>query len=165
MSRSGYSDDCGGWDLIRWRGAVNAAIKGARGQALLRELLAGLDAMPVKELVADEFAADGCMCALGVVGAARGMDLSKLDIEDRESVAKAFGIATALAAEVMDVNDNGGNRWGRYHANIKTTAEMDEADRRDREKRWHDVRSWVAASLLSAQGQDAAAIRKLGAQE
>ncbi|KGC50992.1 hypothetical protein DO66_5867 [Burkholderia pseudomallei] len=36
MSRSGYSDDCGGWSLIRWRGAVNSAIKGARGQKFLR---------------------------------------------------------------------------------------------------------------------------------
>lgn len=144
MSRSGYSDDCGGWDLIRWRGAVNSAIRGARGQRLLRELAAAMDAMPVKELVADEFQGDGCFCALGVVGAARGLDLSALDIEDREGVAQAFGVATALAAEIMDVNDNSGNYWGRYPVGIVTAEEMRLAERRDREKRWHDVRAWVA---------------------
>ncbi len=26
MSRYGHSEDCEGWDLIRWRGAVNQAI-------------------------------------------------------------------------------------------------------------------------------------------
>jgi hypothetical protein len=40
MSRSGYSDDCDGWALIRWRGAVNSAIKGRRGQQALREIVA-----------------------------------------------------------------------------------------------------------------------------
>lgn len=148
MSRSGYSDDCGGWDLIRWRGAVTSAIRGARGQALLREVAQALDAMPVKELIEGEFAAEGCMCTLGVVGAARGMDLTKLDIEDRESVAGAFGVATALAAEIMDVNDNSGSRWGRYYAGIKTTEEMQAADRADREKRWSDVRQWVEQHLV-----------------
>lgn len=44
MSRSGYNDDCDGWALIRWRGAVNSAINGKRGQAFLRELVAALDA-------------------------------------------------------------------------------------------------------------------------
>jgi len=39
MSRSGYSDDCDVWALIRWRGAVKSAIRGARGQAMLRELI------------------------------------------------------------------------------------------------------------------------------
>lgn len=37
MSRSGYTDDCDDqWALIRWRGAVNSAIKGKRGQQALR---------------------------------------------------------------------------------------------------------------------------------
>ena len=33
MSRSGYTDECDGWELVRWRGAVNSAIRGKRGQA------------------------------------------------------------------------------------------------------------------------------------
>src|SRR5437868_4429286 len=103
MSRSGYSDDCDGWAAIRWRGAVAAATKGARGQALLREMMAALDAMPVKELVAHELEAEGSYCALGVVGKARGLDMAKLDPEDRDQVAEAFGIAPALAAEIVYV--------------------------------------------------------------
>lgn len=32
MSRCGYSDDYDQWALIRWRGAVESAIRGKRGQ-------------------------------------------------------------------------------------------------------------------------------------
>lgn len=141
MSRSGYSDDCDGWALIRWRGAVNSAIRGARGQALLRELAAAMDAMPVKELVAGELESNGCHCALGVVGAARGIDLSKLDTWDRESMAGTFGIATALASEIMYMNDNAGAYYGRWEP---SNDRGEERERRDREKRWRDVRTWVA---------------------
>ncbi len=35
MSRSGYSDDCEQGDLIRWRAAVNSAIRGKRIDAAL----------------------------------------------------------------------------------------------------------------------------------
>lgn len=107
MSRSGYSDDCDGWALIRWRGAVNSAIKGKRGQAFLREVLATLDAMPEKRLVADSFhdQVEGQFCTLGAVGAARGLDMAPLEDADREYVAKAFGITQALAAEIMYEND------------------------------------------------------------
>lgn len=54
MSRSDYSEDLDMWDLIRWRGQVASAIRGKRGQKLLRDLAAALDAMPVKALIADE---------------------------------------------------------------------------------------------------------------
>lgn len=144
MSRSGYSDDCSGWDLIRWRGAVNSAIRGERGQHLLHDLAAALDAMPVRELVAGELEANGCHCALGVVGAVRGIDLSKLDTWDRESMGQTFGIATALAAEIMDVNDNSGDFYGRYSL---STDKGEDRERRDREKRWLDVRAWVAKQI------------------
>lgn len=126
MSRSGYSDDCDGWALIRWRGAVTAAIRGARGQEMLRELLAALDAMPAKELVANELEADGKFCALGVLGHKRGVDMTKIDVEDRSAVAKAFGIAEALAAEIMFENDASTNH--------------DAA-------RWRRVRAWVASHV------------------
>lgn len=60
MSRSGYTEDCDdNWQLIRWRGAVASAIRGKRGQAFLRELLAALDAMPEKRLIADALVFDG----------------------------------------------------------------------------------------------------------
>jgi hypothetical protein len=50
MGRAGYSEDCDGWALIRWRGAVTSAIRGKRGQAFLREMLDALDALPVKRI-------------------------------------------------------------------------------------------------------------------
>jgi hypothetical protein len=107
MSRSGYNyewDD--NWELICYRGAVNSAIRGARGQAFLREMLAALDAMPEKKLIAEELVErDGAVCALGAVGKQRAMDMNTLDPEDIELVAHRFGIATALAREITWAND------------------------------------------------------------
>ena len=37
---------------------------------------------------------------------ARGLDMSKLDPEDAESVAATFGIATAMARELVYENDD-----------------------------------------------------------
>lgn len=109
MSRSGYSDVCDGWALIRWRGAVKQAISGARGQAMLRELVQALDALPEKILAADSLVnADGEYCTLGALGRSRGIDMASIDADDREAVAKAFGVAEALAAEVMYLNDEEG---------------------------------------------------------
>lgn len=106
MSRSGYSDDCEQWSLIRWRGAVNSAIKGRRGQEFLKEMLAAMDALPKKKLIANELEQDGAVCALGAVGVARGVPMAGLDPEDHETVAAAFGIPHALACEVVYMNDD-----------------------------------------------------------
>ena len=62
MSRSGYSEDCDGRELIMWRGAVAAAIRGKRGQRALRELVVALDAMPAKRLITDALEIDGEYC-------------------------------------------------------------------------------------------------------
>lgn len=131
MSRSGYSDECDGWDLIRWRGAVASAIRGKRGQEFLRELAEALDAMPEKRLIASELESAGEFCALGVVGAARGLDMTGINIEDRSSVANAFGIAEAMAAEIMFENDGGFCHWS-----DKTP-----------EQRWQHMRSWVQSQM------------------
>ena len=106
MSRSGYSDDIDGWDLIRWRGAVASAIRGKRGQAFFKEMLAALDKMESKRLIAEDLVKDGEVCALGAVGAARGVDMSKIDPQDHETVADTFGIPHALACEIMWINDD-----------------------------------------------------------
>lgn len=137
MSRSGYSDDCGGWNLICWRGAVKSAIRGKRGQAFLIELRDALDAMPDKRLVTDMLEADGQYCALGALGAARGLDMSKIDAHDRESVSQAFGIAEALAAEIVYENDESPgdlvqDEVGRWRL-IRDTPEL----------RWQRMRKWV----------------------
>lgn len=110
MSRSGYVDDCD-LDVLeagRWRGAVASAIRGRRGQAFLREMLVCLDALPKKELIAGELIEEGSVCALGAVGLARGISMEGIDPEDRGGIAAVFGIAEALAAELMYDNDEGG---------------------------------------------------------
>lgn len=105
MSRSGYIEDCEQWDLIRWRGAVNSAIKGKRGQAFLLEMHRAMKALPEPKLIANDLEAEGAVCAIGAVGRARGVDMSALDPEDRDKVADVFGISPALAAEIVFMND------------------------------------------------------------
>lgn len=141
MSRSGYSDDCNGWSLIRWRGAVNSAIKGKRGQAFLREALAALDAMPTKELIADNLSTEGGFCTLGAVGAARGMDMSGIDPDEREQVAASFSVAEALAAEIMFENDEGSSYAFWYVNNSKPTTPA---------QRWQHMRDWIAKHISPA---------------
>lgn len=54
MSRAGYCDDLDDpLEHGRWRAQVRSATRGKRGQKLLRDLLAALDAMPEKRLVGD----------------------------------------------------------------------------------------------------------------
>lgn len=135
MSRSGYTDDID--DLRRhsmWRGAVASAIRGARGQAMLRELLAALDAMPDKALAAENLIdADGEVCALGALGVARGIKaLPDIDPEDYDGVAKTFGIAPALVREIVYENDEG--EW------YPETPEQ----------RWSRMRAWVAEQIKDA---------------
>lgn len=74
MSRSGYSHDIDQWDLIRWRGAVAAAIRGKRGQAFLLEMWKAITALPEPKLIANELVEkDGAVCAMGAVGKQRGI--------------------------------------------------------------------------------------------
>ncbi len=130
MSRSNYSDSIDNWDLIRWRGQVASAIRGKRGQKLLKELAQAMDEMPVKELIAGELKSPkGDYCALGVVGAKRGMNLEGIDPEEPESVAGAFDIARQLAQEIVYQNDEA--VWFN-----ETCAE-----------RWIRMREWVASNL------------------
>lgn len=129
MSRSGYSDDCDNWALIRYRGAVESAIRGARGQAFLKEMLTALDSMPVKELVEGELEADGSYCALGVVGKSRGINLAEIDAENSSEVAQALGISRALAKEIVYMNDES---MGYSAANLT---------------RWQIVRNWAVDNI------------------
>ena len=136
MSRSGYDDDCSGWTLICWRGAVNSALKGKRGQKTLREIRDALDAMQVKELAADSLvSADGQFCTLGALGAARGMPLDSLVPDDPEGVAEKFGIATAMVREIVYENDECGP-WLPY------------PQRETPANRWLRMRNWVDQKIL-----------------
>ena len=125
MSRSGYSEDCEQWDLIRWRGAVAAAIRGKRGQAFLLEMWKAMIALPEPKLIANSLVEqDGQVCALGSVARARGLDLSNIDPENGDGMGTIFGIPDALAKEIMFMNDDWSKetpeaRWSR----MKTWAE------------------------------------------
>lgn len=132
VSRSGYSDDCDDqWRNICWRGAVKSAIKGKRGQHFLRELLDALDAMENKRLITDELETHGEFCTLGVIGQARGLDMSKIDPHESDQVSKAFNIADAMAREIVYENDEA-QTWLRKESP---------------ETRWSRMRKWVAAQL------------------
>ena len=129
MSRCGYSDALDQWDLIRWRGQVASAIRGKRGQAFLRELLAALDTMPEKRLIAHDLQdATGAVCTLGSIGMARGLELGKLDPEAHEHLGGVFGIAHQLVQEIEFENDE-----GMYQESP--------------EQRWERMRWWVMQQL------------------
>jgi hypothetical protein len=134
MSRSGYSDDGDQWQTICWRGAVASALRGRRGQVLLKEMLAALDALPEKKLVAHELEEEGGVCAIGAVGKARGLDLQKLDPDDHEGVAAAFNVSHALACEVFYENDEAVGYW------VKETPEA----------RFARMRRWLESQIRAA---------------
>lgn len=132
MSRSGYSDDYDSQGLALWRGQVASAIRGKRGQAFLKEMVAALDAMPEKRLIRDELQslppafispehARPQVCAIGSVGLKRNVDLLSLDPEDYGSLADIFGIAHQLVREIEYMNDEGDlgetpeERWTRMY--------------------------------------------------
>jgi hypothetical protein len=138
MSRSGYTHDCDYGTLNLYRANVDRAIRGKRGQAFLREMAAALDAMPVKELVADDIVRDDMhVCALGSVALARKLNVSDPDPYDRDFVAAAFGITSMLACEVAYENDE---RGFVYEGNIRREETPAE--------RWTRMRRWVAANIL-----------------
>lgn len=171
MSRSGYTDDYGDEDPLamgRWRAAVNSAINGKRGQAALRETLAALDAMPAKALVGESLVtADGEYCTLGALGAARGLDMARVDPEDWDAVAELFGIAPAMVREIVYENDEGTSTaeyvdvvicgsmppyhfhpYGHKRHERTVRVELDPAVVARR--RWQRMRNWVAQHIKAA---------------
>jgi hypothetical protein len=137
MSRSGYSVDCENLGL--WRGAVDRALSGKRGQSFLREMLEALDSLPEKRLIKGDLvipaddahdAEPGC-CAMGAVALKRQMDVANIDESDPEFVAVAFGIAQSMAAEIAYVNDERG-RYGETP-----------------EQRFERVRAWVVSQIYA----------------
>lgn len=157
MGRSGLVDDDGDDPLAlgRWRGRVASALRGKRGQAFLRELATCLDAMPEKRLIAHELKAEGQFCTLGVLGDARGIDLAKLDPEDYDQVAEAFGIAPCMAQEIVYENDEAFDDY--QWVEVETFGPLRPRDRRTNHvrayypdagaKRWEHMRAWVQKQI------------------
>lgn len=120
------------WAYICYRGAIKSAIKGKRGQAFLKELINSLEALPEKKLIEDELEQDGMYCAIGSVGASRGIDMSNIDTYDSDEIAKIFGIAPSLVREIEWINDE----------HIYAGKDEDED-----EERWKKVYNWAKANL------------------
>lgn len=95
-----------------------------------------MDFMPVKRLVAGELQADGEFCTLGVVGAARNLDMSVIDPDEAEVVAEKFDLAEAMVREIVYENDEyfGGYKW--VDGERKFVRESPE-------DRWVRMRAWV----------------------
>lgn len=177
MGRAGYSDDCDdNLQLGRWRGAVRSAIRGKRGQEFLKEMLAALEAMPQKRLIANVLeqtewnedgdklvpVKDGDVCAFGAVGRARGISMPVIDGEDddetaADEVARTFGTVDALTREIMWKNDEGGIRRRVPIPNVRR-GEWDcwgynwlpETP----EERWQRMRLWVANKITDLQNPE-----------
>jgi hypothetical protein len=175
MSRSGYTDD--NEDPLahgRWRQAVKRALEGRRGQALLSELVQALDAMPDKRLYPGRFStAEGEFCTLGVLGQRRGTKMDDLlDFDgdcDTGMVGDLFGIAPAMAAEIMYMNDEYAvNEWKwvdvticgpmrpRWHASHRGQWKDERHDRTVRihndnhpQERWQEMRKWAAEQIAA----------------
>jgi hypothetical protein len=165
MSRSGYTDDNDDPRAHgRWRGTVKRALEGQRGQALLRDLVQALDAMKDKRLYSGSFAtAEGEFCTLGALGAKRGTkmdDLGDGDECDTVLVGQRFGVAPAMVAEIMYLNDQymvderkwitvelcGPVRpyypdWGRHTREVSVHNDNHAAER------WQRMRAWAAEHL------------------
>jgi hypothetical protein len=189
MSRSGYYDDCDDWLAHgRWRARVASATRGKRGQKFLRDLLAALDAMPVKRLITEHLSTDGnetmdtvfgvnfeyCpvgvivgadelidpgsenpvtvgeVCAIGALGKARGIDMSKVNPENTEKVGLLFDIADPLVREIVYHNDECGEGRRVPIPNVLQSRGdyfgwqlIPETP----EERWVRMRKWVAAQI------------------
>lgn len=109
MSRSNYSEDTDdNWQWIKWRGTVQSALRGRRGQAFLYEMLHAMHALPEHKLIANDLQSDCGVCAIASIGKARGVDMSDLDPEDYYGIATKFGVSAALVREIEFVNDEEG---------------------------------------------------------
>lgn len=159
MSRSGYSDDYDDDPLAtgRWRAQVASSIRGKRGQKFLRDLIEALDALPEKELIANELADEsGCVCALGALGRKRSVDLATVDTEDYDQLGNLFDIAHQLAQEVMYENDEAVDeyRWDyvticgpmRRYEHHQKSVRIPIANAAQR--RWQYMRDWAIKQLL-----------------
>lgn len=136
MARHGYIDDDWTPETALWRGRVASAIRGRRGQAMLRELVAALDAMPEKRLVARQLQTkDGDCCAIGSLCRAKGRDLTEHADDDEYDLQELNGdlaamldVAECLVQEIEYENDEGG--W-------KETPEQ----------RWERMRRWAVKRI------------------
>jgi len=162
MSRSGYDydGDCESNYYLLYPSIVRRATNGKRGQSFFKALRDALEALPEKRLVPDELQTeDGAVCALGALGRARGVELSKLDPEDVDGVAKTFGVAATLVREVTHANDDEFKHYGkRIPLYGPPTEHMSWFNTEPRlyipetpEERYERVLGWVRSQIIAEQ--------------
>lgn len=92
MSRVHFNEDCDSPEAIldagRWENNLRRQIKGKRGQAFLRELLAALEALPSKRLIANAVARDREVCTLGALALKRRTDAGEPRVDVLDDLAK-----------------------------------------------------------------------------
>lgn len=136
----------------RWFGALKRALQGRRGQALLRELVEVLDSMDDKRLYPRKFiTGDGKFCALGVLGAKRGIrmdDLGDADLCDIKKIAQRFDIAPTMAAEIMYMNDEYvADEWAWVEERGKHKRLVCVHNENHPRERWEGMRAWAVEQL------------------
>lgn len=166
MSRSGYVDDMDDTlALGRWRAQVASATRGKRGQKLLRDLLAALDAMPEKRLVAyeleisataDEKHAQSWVKLFNDPAAA---DRYRKDIVEKRPAEYREGDVCALGAlgrvRGLDMTDLDPEECEGVAAAFDIASPLareivymnDEGPSETPEQRWQRMRKWVAAQI------------------
>lgn len=135
MSRSGYTDNDSDIPLELYRQAVRRATTGYRGQHLLCRLRDALDAMSNKRLIVGNIRDEaGEVCALGALDpTAPAYNEDEYDDDEHpRKLAKHFGIAPALASEIVYMNDE---------AVAWRSAETPE-------QRWIRMRAWVQSQIV-----------------
>ena len=142
LYQEGYGD-AEPWMEGQQAGALKSAIRGQRGQRLLRDLVAALDALDAPELSAGalEDETTGCCCAFGAVRRYRGAAAVPLYFDPMEAdldpphFAEPFDVAPALAWEVVEVNE------GSSDSNMEAA----------RRQRWERVRAWAVKHLAGVE--------------
>ena len=161
MSRSGYSTDCDGWELIMYRGQVQSALRGMRGLNFLRELKEALEALPEKKLCDyDLQRVDGSCCAIGAVGKLRGINMVGQDPEamtESGALAGMFDIAQQMVREIEYENDD--DEWApSWHGDTSLPKKngkfvdahgitKEEYQAKQDEARWHRMYNWTQAQI------------------
>lgn len=140
MSRSGYSEDYDDENFPNatwlYQANVERSMKGKRGQQFFVDLIAALDAMSEKRLVADDLIRpSGEVCALGALALSKGIAVEGVDPDDARTVAARFKISECLAREVVFQNDEAG--WD-YKGKDETP-----------EQRWTRIRNWAGKQILT----------------
>lgn len=131
-----------------WSANVQRHLKGAKGQAVLRELRDVLLALPEKKLINGRLADEqGCVCTVGALAAHRGVSLQELadlvkpdprwgDIDSYDAEIRTLDLGHRIGLkEVMSVTLAARNDDWR--------APMNETD----EERYERVLKWVESAL------------------